>query len=221
MPALSCRYRRMPTCRPPAWSTTTCWAVSAGRRSSLSTHKWRDLYMPQREYRSSIATFAAFENAMTLDIAMGGSTNTVLHLLAMACEAGVDFTMKDIDRLSRQVPCICKVAPASPKYHVEDVARAGGIPAILGELLRAGKVNPDTRTVSGQTLGELIGANDLRGGAQVSDLARRRQRLEALGKDAYQPLKRRRYVSPALQAYAALTTSAAQGAVRDLSQLRR
>ncbi|NKB69518.1 MAG: dihydroxy-acid dehydratase [Candidatus Latescibacteria bacterium] len=123
----------------------------------------------------SIATFAAFENAMTLDIAMGGSTNTVLHLLAMAQEGEVDFTMADIDRLSRQVPCICKVAPASDKYHVEDVARAGGIPAILGELLRAGKINPDTRTVAGQSLGATLAANDVRDpGGQVGEDARRR-----------------------------------------------
>src|SRR5665811_1539180 len=85
----------------------------------------------------NIATFNAFENAMTLDIAMGGSTNTVLHLLAIAREAGVDFTMKDMDRLSRHVPTLCKVAPSS-EYHMEDVHRAGGIPAILGELDRAG-----------------------------------------------------------------------------------
>jgi dihydroxy-acid dehydratase len=110
----------------------------------------------------SIATFEAFENAMSLDITMGGSTNTVLHLLAMAHEAEVDFTMADIDRLSRQVPCICKVAPASDQYHVEDVARAGGIPSILGELLRVGKIHPGTRTVSGLSLGEMIAQNDIR-----------------------------------------------------------
>jgi dihydroxy-acid dehydratase len=86
----------------------------------------------------SIATFAAFENAMTLDIAMGGSTNTVLHLLAIAHEGEVDFTMDDIDRLSRKVPVLCKVAPAKSDVHMEDVHRAGGIMAILGELDRAG-----------------------------------------------------------------------------------
>ena len=85
----------------------------------------------------SVANFDAFENAMSLDIAMGGSTNTVLHLLAAAQEAGVDFTMKDIDRLSRRVPCLCKVAPAKSDVHMEDVHRAGGIMAILGELDRA------------------------------------------------------------------------------------
>ena len=86
----------------------------------------------------NVASFKAFENAMSLDIAMGGSTNTVLHLLAAAHEAGVDFTMADIDRLSRKVPCLCKVAPAKSDVHMEDVHRAGGIMAILGELDRAG-----------------------------------------------------------------------------------
>ena len=95
----------------------------------------------------SIASFQAFENAMMLDIAMGGSTNTVLHLLAAASEAGVDFTMKDIDRLSRKVPHLCKVAPSIQTYHMEDVHRAGGIVAILGELDRAGLLHHDLPTV--------------------------------------------------------------------------
>jgi dihydroxy-acid dehydratase len=99
----------------------------------------------------NIATFNAFENAMTLDIAMGGSTNTVLHLLAIAREAGVDFTMKDMDRLSRHVPTLCKVAPSS-EYHMEDVHRAGGIPAILGELDRAGLLHGEVGSVHSKTL---------------------------------------------------------------------
>jgi dihydroxy-acid dehydratase len=99
----------------------------------------------------SIATFEAFENAMTLDIAMGGSTNTVLHLLAIAREAGVDFTMKDMDRLSRHVPTLCKVAPSS-EYHLEDVHRAGGIVAILGELDRAGLLHGEVGSVHSKTL---------------------------------------------------------------------
>jgi dihydroxy-acid dehydratase len=98
-----------------------------------------------------IATFEAFENAMTLDIAMGGSTNTVLHLLAIAREAEVDFTMKDMDRLSRHVPTLCKVAPSS-EYHLEDVHRAGGIAAILGELDRAGLLHGEVGTVHSKTL---------------------------------------------------------------------
>jgi dihydroxy-acid dehydratase len=95
----------------------------------------------------AIANFAAFENAMTLDIAMGGSTNTVLHLLAAAHEAEIDFTMADIDRLSRRVPNLCKVAPSVPDVHLEDIHRAGGIPAILGELARAGLLHLDSATV--------------------------------------------------------------------------
>jgi dihydroxy-acid dehydratase len=108
-----------------------------------------------------IATFEAFENAMALDIAMGGSTNTVLHLLAIAHEAGVSFTMKDMDRLSRKVPNICKVAPSS-HYHVEDVHRAGGVFTILGELDRAGLIHRGVGTVHAKTMGEAIDANDIR-----------------------------------------------------------
>lgn len=96
--------------------------------------------------------FKAFENAITLDIAMGGSTNTILHLLAVAQEAEIDFTMDDIDRLSRTVPQLCKVAPNTNKYHIEDVHRAGGIMAILGELDRAGKLHTDVPTVHSKTL---------------------------------------------------------------------
>jgi len=101
----------------------------------------------------SIATFEAFENAMTLDISMGGSTNTVLHLLAIAHEAEVDFTMRDMDRLSRHVPTLCKVAPNS-EYHMEDVHRAGGIPAILAELDRAGLLHAEAQTIHSPTLRE-------------------------------------------------------------------
>ena len=104
----------------------------------------------------SIATMEAFENAMSLDIAMGGSTNTVLHLLAAAHEAGVDFTMKDIDRLSRHVPNICKVAPAKGDVHMEDVHRAGGIFSILGELERGGLMKTGVSTVHSPTLGDAI-----------------------------------------------------------------
>ncbi|HET6148108.1 MAG TPA: dihydroxy-acid dehydratase [Polyangia bacterium] len=120
----------------------------------------------------SIATFEAFENSITLDIAMGGSTNTVLHLLAMAQEAGVDFTMSDIDRLSRKVPNICKVAPSS-HYHVEDVHRAGGVFTILGELDRAGLIHRGARTVHAPTLGEAIDAEDLRRPTTTADAKQR------------------------------------------------
>ncbi len=110
----------------------------------------------------SIASFGAFENAMSLDIAMGGSTNTVLHLLAAAQEAGVDFTMKDIDRLSRVVPCLSKVAPAKNDVHMEDVHRAGGIMAILGELDRAGLLHTDLPTVHSRTLGDALNQWDIK-----------------------------------------------------------
>ena len=109
-----------------------------------------------------IGSFEAFENAMTLDIAMGGSTNTILHLLAAAQEAGVDFTMKDIDRLSRRVPHLCKVAPSTQLYHMEDVHRAGGVMAILGELDRAGLLHTKTSTVHSRTLAEALNQWDLK-----------------------------------------------------------
>ena len=121
----------------------------------------------------SIATFEAFENAMTLDIAMGGSTNTILHLLAIAREAGVDFTMKDIDRLSRSVPNICKVAPATPDYHVEDVHRAGGIFTILGSLERAGLLHTGVSTVHEKTMSEALAKNDIRRDSATATAKRR------------------------------------------------
>jgi dihydroxy-acid dehydratase len=108
-----------------------------------------------------IATFEAFENAMTLVIAMGGSTNTVLHMLAAAQEAGVPFTMADIDRLSRRVPNLCKVSPSAPAVHLEDVHRAGGIIGILGELDRSGLIHRQTHTVHARTLGEAIDKLDV------------------------------------------------------------
>jgi dihydroxy-acid dehydratase len=109
----------------------------------------------------SIASFAAFENAMALDIAMGGSTNTVLHLLAAAHEAGVDFTMPDIDRMSRRVPNLCKVAPSTPLYHMEDVHRAGGVMGILGELDRAGMLNRDLPTVHSTSMAAALDQWDI------------------------------------------------------------
>ncbi len=117
----------------------------------------------------SIASRDAFENAMALDVAMGGSTNTILHLLAAAHEAGVGFGLKEIDELSRRVPCLCKVAPSS-SYHLEDVHRAGGIPSILGELDRAGLLNRGVRTVHSASLAEFLAEWDL-GSPSVSDEA--------------------------------------------------
>ena len=109
----------------------------------------------------SIGTFDAFENAMSLDIAMGGSSNTVLHLLAAAQEAGVDFKMEDIDRLSRKVPCLSKIAPNTNKYHMEDVHRAGGIMGLLGELDRAGLIHKNTHTVLGMSMGVQLDQYDI------------------------------------------------------------
>ncbi len=108
-----------------------------------------------------IASFKAFENAMTLDISMGGSTNTVLHLLAMAHEGGVDFTMEDIDRLSKQVPVLCKVAPSVANVHMEDIHRAGGIMGLLGELNRAGLIHADLPTVHSETMGHALAKWDI------------------------------------------------------------
>lgn len=165
----------------------------------------------------SIATLPAFENAMCLDIAMGGSTNTVLHLLAMAQEAGVDFTMVDIDRLSRQVPCICKVAPSSDRYHVEDVARAGGIPTILGELLRAGKLHPETRTVTGGTMGEMIEKNDLRAtSGRLEETARKRALVAPGGVRTIQAFSQEQYhEAPEVDAVGGCIRSAAHAYSKD------
>jgi dihydroxy-acid dehydratase len=109
----------------------------------------------------NIASKAAFENAIALDIAMGGSTNTVLHLLAAANEAKVDFTMADIDRMSRKIPNLCKVAPATNKYHMEDVHRAGGVVAILGELAAGGLLHTDVPTVHSKTMGDGLAQWDI------------------------------------------------------------
>jgi dihydroxy-acid dehydratase len=134
---------------------------SAGRLIVELTKRWYE----QDDFSATprgIATKDAFENAMTLDIAMGGSTNTVLHLLATAQEAGVNFTMADIDRLSRRVPNLCKVAPSVADVHVEDVHRAGGIMGILGELDRAGLIHREAKTVHSSSIGEAIDKWDIR-----------------------------------------------------------
>ena len=110
----------------------------------------------------SIANRKAFENAMVLDVSMGGSTNTVLHLLAAAYEAELDFKMADIDKISRKVPCLSKVAPATAKYHMEDVHRAGGVMGILGELDRAGVIHRDTPTVHSATMGDALDKWDIK-----------------------------------------------------------
>ncbi len=149
----------------------------------------------------SIATYAAFENAMSLDIAMGGSTNTILHLLAAAQEGGVEFTMADIDRLSRHVPHLCKVAPSSQQYHMEDVHRAGGIMAILGELDRAGLLRREVATVHAANMAEAVALWDVRlttdekrkafyraapGGVPTTEAFSQEQRYESLDLDREQ-----------------------------------
>ncbi|MXR70493.1 dihydroxy-acid dehydratase [Shewanella sp. JBTF-M18] len=134
--------------------------LEAGRRvMALANRYYRD--DDESALPRNIASFKAFENAMALDIAMGGSSNTVLHLLAAAQEAEVDFTMADIDRLSRQVPHLCKVAPSTPKYHMEDVHRAGGVMGILGELDRAGLLHTDVSHVAGENLKAVLAQYDL------------------------------------------------------------
>jgi len=135
--------------------------LEAGRRIVDMAHRYYE-HGDETVLPRGIATFAAFENAMTLDIAMGGSTNTVLHLLAAAYEAGVPFTMQDIDRLSRRVPNLCKVAPSVATVHLEDVHRAGGIYAILGELERGGLLNASVPTVHSASLREAIDRWDVR-----------------------------------------------------------
>jgi dihydroxy-acid dehydratase len=145
--------------------------ASAGKRIvELARRYWID--GDKSVSPRAIATFEAFENAMALDIAMGGSTNTVLHILAIAREAGVPFEMKDIDRMSRKVPNVCKVAPSS-HYHVEDVHRAGGILSIVGELDRAGLIHRNVRTVHAETMGDAIDANDLRRPSVTKEAERR------------------------------------------------
>jgi len=134
--------------------------INAGKRIVSLTKRYYeqdDVNMLPR----NIATKAAFENAMTLDIAMGGSTNTVLHLIAAAQEGGIDFNISDIDRLSRKVPQLCKVAPSTPKYHMEDVHRAGGVIGILGELDRAGLLDSSTRNILQQTMRETLDQYDV------------------------------------------------------------
>jgi dihydroxy-acid dehydratase len=145
-------------------------ATHADRRKLFVEAGWLVVDLARRYYEQddasvlprNIACFKAFENAMSLDIAMGGSTNTVLHLLAAAHEAELPFTMQDIDRLSRQVPNLCKVAPSVADVHVEDVHRAGGVMAIVAELDRAGLIHRDVPTVHTPTIGQALDRHDIR-----------------------------------------------------------
>jgi len=151
--------------------------LEAGRRIVDLSRRWYEQddasVLPR-----SIASFEAFENAMSLDIAMGGSTNTVLHLLAAAHEAGVDFTMEDIDRLSRKVPNLCKVAPATQQYHMEDVHRAGGVVGILAELNRGGLLHGDCPTVHSPSMKEGLAQWDV---ATTSESAAKERYLAGPG----------------------------------------
>jgi dihydroxy-acid dehydratase len=158
-----------------------------GNGSTLATHAARrELFLnagrivvdlARRYYGSddesvlprAVASREAFENAMTLDVAMGGSTNTVLHLLAAAREAEMDFSVADVDAVSRRVPCLCKVAPNTPQYHMEDVHRAGGIPAILGELNRAGLLHKDVHSVHSPNLDDWLTRWDVRSGSPAPE----------------------------------------------------
>jgi dihydroxy-acid dehydratase len=155
----------------------------------------------------AIATRAAFENAMTLDIAMGGSTNTVLHILAAAQEADLDFTMRDIDELSRRVPCVCKVAP-NGSYLMEDVHRAGGIPAILGELLRGGLLNKDVHTVHARTVDDWLPRWDIRSGSTAPEAVEMFHAAPGCKRSAEAFSQSERWES--------LDTDAANGCIRDL-----
>ena len=156
----------------------------------------------------SIAKKKNFENAMNLDIAMGGSTNTILHLLAVACEAGVDFKMDDIDRLSRSVPCLCKVAPNTHKYHVQDVGRAGGVLGILAELAKGGLLHTDAMNVTGMTYGELIDKYSIL-----------KADIDPEAKRIYSTAPARKFSNELGSqdcAYSTLDTDRAEGCIRDL-----
>jgi dihydroxy-acid dehydratase len=146
----------------------TVVATHADREQLFKQAGWRIVELAKQYYEQGDDSvlprsvgFKAFENAISLDIAMGGSTNTILHLLAIAQEADIDFTLADIDRMSKVVPQLCKVAPNTNKYHIEDVHRAGGIMAILAELNRAGKLHTDVPTVHAKTLGDALAQWDV------------------------------------------------------------
>lgn len=156
----------------------------------------------------SIATRQAFLNAMSLDIAMGGSTNTVLHLLAIAREAGADFGMDDIDRLSRKTPCLCKVAPNTQKYHIQDVNRAGGIVAIMGELAKGGLIDTSVRRVDGMAWAEAIGRYCITG-STVGEEAVKKYSSAAAGRFNLELGSQAAY-------YEELDTDRAEGCIRDV-----
>ncbi len=164
--------------------------LEAGRRIVEMTRRYYELDEAQMLPRN-IADRRAFQNAMSMDIAMGGSTNTVLHLLAAAFEGEVDFSMADMDRLSREVPNLCKVSPSVPYYHMEDVHRAGGVMGILGELQRAALLDTEVTNVLGESLGETLATWDI-AETKVEDVKRfysaapgGKRTIEAFGQDSY------------------------------------
>ena len=196
----------------------TLVATHADRRHLFAQAGRRIVDLARRYYEQDeagilprgIATFDAFENAMTLDIAMGGSTNTVLHLLAAAHEAEVPFTMRDMDRLSRRVPNLCKVAPSSAEVHVEDVHRAGGIFGILAELARGGLLHTDAHTVHSPTMGDAIEQWDVRSGAAGDDAVRQFYRAAPGGVRTTEPFSQSRR-------YATLDLNREKGTIRDVA----
>ncbi|MDP6567582.1 MAG: dihydroxy-acid dehydratase [Alphaproteobacteria bacterium] len=180
--------------------------IDAGKRIVELTRQYYEANDDSTLPRN-IANFEAFENAMRMDIAMGGSTNTVLHLLAAAHEAEVPFTMADIDRLSREVPHLCKVSPSIQKYHMEDVHRAGGVLGILGELERTGQLHTEVRNVLGLSLGETLEKWDIRRGADeaaqrfYASAPGRIRTITAFSQDSY---------------YDGLDLDRAEGCIRDI-----
>ena len=190
-------------------------ATSVARRELFLAAGRLVVDLAQRHYRDddasvlprNIATRKAFENAMALDVAMGGSTNTVLHLLAAAREAGLDFAVSDIDAVSRRVPCVCKVAPNTPQYHMEDVHRAGGIPAILGELDRAGLLHRDVHAVHAPSLSAWLSTWDIRSGS-ASESALELFHAAPGGVRTTEPFS-------STARWSTLDTDAAEGCIRD------
>ncbi|WP_089003635.1 dihydroxy-acid dehydratase [Micromonospora echinofusca] len=182
--------------------------VEAGRTAVEIAKRWYDgddaAVLPR-----AIAGRAAFENAVALDVAMGGSTNTILHLLAAAREAELDFGVADIDAVSRRVPCLAKVAPNSPQYHMEDVHRAGGIPAILGELDRAGLLHRDVRAVHSPSLERWLADWDVRGGSATAQAVELFHAAPG-GVRTVEPFS-------TTNRWSSLDTDAATGCVRDLA----
>jgi dihydroxy-acid dehydratase len=198
-----------------------------GNGSTLATHELRRqlfveagrlvVEISRRHYGAddysvlprAIATRSAFSNAVALDVAMGGSTNTVLHLLAAAREAELDFPVADIDAISRRVPCLSKVAPNTPKYHMEDVHRAGGIPAILGELHRGGLLHADVHSVHSPTLDAWLSAWDVRGGT-ATEAAIELFHAAPGGVRTTEPFS-------TANRWSSLDTDAAEGCIRDVA----